>query len=148
MSGAAIEPGEIARQAMTLAGVPFRLHGRDPATGLDCIGLFAAACTGAGITLRVPNGYLIRSTRLPPDIAAIAASCGFRPASGAAEAGDVLMLRPGSCQFHLAIVAPGGALVHADAGLGRVVIMPGPPPWPIIHHWRLIAPSRGMSWQR
>ena len=37
-SGAAI-----AAAARALVGVPFRLQGRDPALGLDCVGLVGAA---------------------------------------------------------------------------------------------------------
>ena len=50
--------------------------------------------------------------------------------------GDVLLLRPGPAQVHLAIVGAGG-LIHAHAGLGRIVLTPPPLPWPIERHWRL-----------
>ena len=41
-SGAAI-----AAAARALVGVPFRLQGRDPALGLDCVGLVGAAMRAA-----------------------------------------------------------------------------------------------------
>ena len=40
--------GALAEAALGLLGVPFRLHGRDPATGLDCVGLVAEALRRAG----------------------------------------------------------------------------------------------------
>ena len=42
-SGAAI-----AAAARALVGVPFRLQGRDPVLGLDCVGLVGAAMRAAG----------------------------------------------------------------------------------------------------
>jgi murein DD-endopeptidase / murein LD-carboxypeptidase len=50
-------------------------------------------------------------------------------------AGDLLLMRSGPGRLHLAIEAPGG-IVHADAGLGRVVERPGPPPWPVLARFR------------
>jgi murein DD-endopeptidase / murein LD-carboxypeptidase len=34
-------------------------------------------------------------------------------------------------------VSSTGGLVHAHAGLGKVVVTPAPLPWPIERHWRL-----------
>ena len=51
---------DLARAALGLKGAPFRLHGRDPATGLDCIGLFAVAMARAGRPVALPNGYALR----------------------------------------------------------------------------------------
>ena len=42
----------------------------------------------------------------------------------------------GPMQFHLSI-AVGDGLVHADAGIGRVVLRPGAPPWPVLARWRV-----------
>ncbi len=51
------------------------------------------------------------------------------------RAGDLLMMRSGPGQVHLGIWT-GGSLIHADAGLGRVVERPGEPPWPVTGMWR------------
>lgn len=126
----------LARAAEALAGTRFRLHGRDPATGLDCIGLLAAALAAIGRAAPLPTGYALRSHRLPA-LDGIAAACGLAEAQGALRPGDVMMLRVGPCQHHLAIAARGGGLVHAHAGLRRVVVMPGPPGWPVLRRWRL-----------
>jgi cell wall-associated NlpC family hydrolase len=132
MSGPAL-----AAAAEALVGTPFRLHGRDPASGLDCIGVFAAAMAGMGRPIAVPNGYAMRLR----DIAAfrpLAAGFGFTEAAGEILPGDVLMFTVGPVQFHLGIAAPRGGLVHAHAGLRRVVIGPASADWQPAGHWRFI----------
>lgn len=132
MSGAAL-----ACAAEALVGTRFRLHGRDPAGGLDCIGLFAAAMAGIGRPIAAPNGYAPRLR----DLAAfrpLAATWGFAEAEGAPEPGDVLMFGVGPVQFHLAIAAHDGLFVHAHAGLRRVVLGPAGTDWRPAGHWRLI----------
>ena len=52
------------------------------------------------------------------------------------EAGDLLLCVSGPGQLHLAIQVEGG-IVHADAGLRRVVERPGEIPWPVVGAWRL-----------
>lgn len=131
MSGTAL-----AAAAEALAGTRFRLHGRDPATGLDCIGLLAAALRAIGREAVLPSGYPLRTHRLP-DPAIWAEACGFVAAEGAARAGDVLLLRAGPCQVHFAIVLDRARIVHAHAGRGRVIIEPGPPGGTVVAHWRL-----------
>lgn len=132
MSGEAL-----ARAAEALAGSRFRLHGRDPATGLDCLGLLAVALAAIGRPAPLPTGYGLRSQRLA-GVEAAAAACGFGEATGARLPGDVLLLRPGPCQHHLAIAATVGRVVHAHAGLRRVVVAPELPGWPLLRRWRLI----------
>ena len=51
--------------------------------------------------------------------------------------GDLLLVRPGPAQVHLLVVGPSGDLIHAHAGLGRVVATPPPCPWSTLRHWRL-----------
>jgi cell wall-associated NlpC family hydrolase len=126
----------LAEAAQTLVGTRFRLHGRDPATGLDCIGLLAAAMGQIGRPLPLPSGYPLRLSDLTawlPD----PAECGFALASEPYHRGDVVMLRPGPAQYHLAIAASDGGWVHAHAGLRRVIHDPCLPTGPITHHWRL-----------
>lgn len=129
---------QLAAAAASLAGAPFRLHGRDPATGLDCIGVLAIALAAAGRRGRLPNDYTLRN-RILPDTSQIAKLCGFIPVLDRIETGDVVICHVGPCQFHFAIALGGNRFVHAHAGLARVVITPGPLPWPIIQHWRLSA---------
>lgn len=131
MNGAAL-----AQAAAALVGTRFRLQGRDPQSGLDCIGLLGAAMTKIGRTLSLPSGYPLRISNLHlwlPD----PVCCGFAPVDGPASSGDVVLLVPGPAQFHLAIAGPGSGWIHAHAGLRRVVCQPQIPEGRILHHWRL-----------
>jgi cell wall-associated NlpC family hydrolase len=132
MSGAAL-----ADAAAALAGSRFRLHGRDPATGLDCVGLLAAALAAIGRPARLPTGYALRACELT-GLDGIVAASGFADCADAPSPGDVVLVRPGPAQHHLAIVLRGDRFVHAHAGLRRVVIAPAPLAWPILRRWRLL----------
>ncbi|WP_068094957.1 NlpC/P60 family protein [Novosphingobium rosa] len=125
----------LAGAAASLIGSPFRLHGRDPQTGLDCLGLVGAALGMAGRPLALPHNYALRMRGIDP-LLPLADSAGLLPAEGAPEAGDVLLLHVGPCQFHLGIVARDLGLIHAHAGLRRVVHSPDPQ-GAIIARWRL-----------
>lgn len=129
-------PLALARAAQALDGCPFRLHGRVPATGLDCIGLLTAALAAIGRPCALPNGYRLRNrdaAALLPEPVAL----GFVLGCGPVEPGDVLLLQPGPAQFHLAIALEQGRFVHAHAGIGRVVTKAGELPWPVFERWRL-----------
>lgn len=119
---------EIVAAARALIGVRFRLHGRVPERGLDCVGLAALVLGRVA-----PVGYGLRSG----DEARAAdwlRAAGLRWVEGARD-GDLALVRPGPLQLHLMILVPGGH-VHAHAGLGRVVEMPGASPWPVLGYWR------------
>lgn len=127
---------DLADAAEGLLGAPFRLHGRDPRTGLDCIGLLAAALRCCGRAVQLPTGYSLRlcdpSAWLPDP-----GTCGFLAACLPFQPGDAVLLRLSPVQFHLAIHARREGWVHAHAGLRRVVLQPVLPPGDIVHHWRL-----------
>jgi cell wall-associated NlpC family hydrolase len=127
----------LAGAAEALVGTPFRLHGRDPASGLDCIGVFAAAMAASNRPVAVPNGYALRLRDLSA-FEPLAGGFGFAEVAGPALPGDVLMFAVGPVQFHLGIAARGGGLVHAHAGLRRVVLGAPGPDWQPAGHWRLI----------
>lgn len=129
-------PLRLARAAEALEGSPFRLHGRDPATGLDCIGLLGAAMARTGRPIDLPSGYPWRLRELAQWLPS-AQSCGFAEANGDFRPGDVVLLTPGPAQFHLAIAVRDMRWVHAHAGLRRVVIAAELPAGPIAAHWRL-----------
>lgn len=118
--------------ARDLIGAPFRLHGRS-ARGVDCVGLAAMAYRRAGHGAREPEGYGLRSGN-EARAREWLARAGLKPVAEG-RPGDVALVRPGPLQLHLMIVVPGGH-VHAHAGIGRVVEMPGASPWPVIGHWR------------
>ncbi|MBX7494453.1 C40 family peptidase [Qipengyuania sp. 6B39] len=126
----------LADAAETLVGTPFRLHGRSPVHGVDCVGLVACALTLCGREPRPPSGYQLRNC----DIAAhldFAHRNGFEPVAGRTVRGDLLLVTPGPAQHHLLVSLGTSDFIHAHAGLRRVVRTIGTPQWPILNHWRL-----------
>lgn len=131
----------LAQAALDHVGCRFRLHGRDPDTGLDCVGLVAAALAALGRPVQIPRGYPLRPGAVP-ELARLARLHGFVPAAGAPQPGDLWVTRPGPGQVHVAIVDPTGTgLVEAHAGLGRVVISPLTAASAAGQGWRLIPAS-------
>jgi murein DD-endopeptidase / murein LD-carboxypeptidase len=125
----------IATRAMTLLGAPFRLHGRSPETGLDCVGVVAACLFEVGYRFETPNDYRIRGD-FEGRAQAFFTDSKFRNVDdGSWMAGDILLLRPGPRHIHFAVLAHVGA-VHAHVGLGRVVLTPLPLPYGNITQWR------------
>ena len=114
-------------------GTRFRLHGRTPGFALDCVGVVLVAA--AAVPLALPALPAYRLTGLLPDIAAILAGIGATEIA-APQAGDLLVIAPAPGQRHFAIVTPTG-LVHAHAGLDRVVEGPVDPAWRVMQAWRL-----------
>lgn len=117
-----------AERAARLIGTRFRPQGRDPALGLDCLGLIVTA--HALPEGEVPGDYRLRGNHLDALLAG-AARRFRRVAPAAARTGDVLVMEAGVNQLHLAIRTAAG-FVHADARLGRVVETPGAPPWAVL----------------
>lgn len=132
----------LAAAAASLIGVRFRLHGRDPATGLDCVGLVAEAMRRSGTEPIVPEGYRLRT--LTVDSLLPFAKANRLEAAHSAENAEVLLVMVSPVQPHLMISVPGG-FIHAHAGIGRVTFLPGNPAWPLAAAWRLpiSTPSHG-----
>jgi lipoprotein Spr len=127
----------VAQAARELIGVQFRPQGRDRLYGLDCVGVVTEALTRAGHPISVRNNYSQRGGD-PDAVATAMAEAGLRCiGEGAGGAGDIVLMRTGPAQLHLGIVTAGG-IVHADAGLRRVVETPGAPRWPIIGRWQIV----------
>lgn len=118
--------------ARSLVGVRFRPQGRDPSSGLDCVGLVASAH-------RVPVGEIPRNYRLRghhvPLARSILRSHFHEVSPSSAREGDVLLLQVASEQVHLAVHC-GASFIHADAKLQRIVEVPGEPPWPLLGVFR------------
>jgi hypothetical protein len=120
---------------MTLLGAPFRLHGRSPETGLDCVGVVAACLFAADYRFETPTDYRLRGD-FEGRAHAFFADSRFRNVDdGSWIAGDILLLRPGPRHIHFAVLAHVAA-VHAHVGLGRVVLTPLPLPYGNITQWR------------
>lgn len=129
---------KIAQTAHSLCGTDFRLHGRDPADGLDCIGLAELCLASSGIECESPNGYSIRGGSQDSFDKAMT-ELGFTKFSpdSRLEDGDVVLARPSPVQWHFLVRSQSG-FVHAHAGLGKVVFTPGKSPWPIVAIYRLL----------
>ena len=119
---------EIVARARALIGTRFRAQGRR-GDGVDCVGLVAAALGRSGVR----RDYALRGGCLEA-LRAELVGAELQPAQ-VAQAGDVLVVRAGAGQLHLGIWT-GDGLVHADAGLRRVVERPGEVPWPVVGVWR------------
>ena len=128
----------LATAAEELVGGRFRLHGRDPATGLDCVGVLAVASEKTGRKAPVPISYALKMRNVD-QFTRLAGICGFETVTGPVEPGDVVLFHVGPCQYHLAIAASDGGFIHAHAGLRRVIHSVRLPDWPVEQHWRIIA---------
>lgn len=117
----------VVARARAMLGVRFRAQGRDPALGLDCVGLIAVALPARTL----PRDYRLRTGAFPADAvpAGLTACDGERP-------GDILLCRVSPAQLHLAVRSDGG-VIHADATARRVVERPGAVPWPVEAAWRV-----------
>lgn len=127
----------LAEAAQGLVGCAFRFHGRDPATGLDCVGVLSAALERIGRGVEAPMDYRLRGGCLQR-FDGWASACGLREIDGVGpdRPGDILLCEPSPGQFHVMIVGV-NQLVHAHVGLGRVVASPLPVPWPIRRRWQI-----------
>lgn len=130
-----MNPDRLAAAARALVGTRFRPRGRDPSTGLDCVGVLAAAFSACGVVDRLPRDYPLRHRRAP-ETGALAAGLGLVACTRPPAAGDVLMLRVDPLQFHFAIATGPATIVHAHAALQRVVEGPLPAGWPLAGQWR------------
>lgn len=115
-------------------GTRFRAQGRRIGLGLDCVGVALLAAAGAGVTLGPVPAYALGG--LHDDVlAATLRALGCRRVRRP-RPGDVVeyALAPG--HRHLALISEAG-IIHAHAGLGRVVEGPAPADWPVVAHWAL-----------
>jgi murein DD-endopeptidase / murein LD-carboxypeptidase len=81
----------------------------------------------------VPRGYSVR-TADGASVGALIDAAGLKRVRRDPATGDLVLLKSGPAQCHLVVMTDAG-FVHADAGIGRVVETPGPPPWPVIAIW-------------
>ena len=128
--------------ATHLIGTPFRLHGRAAVSGLDCVGLVVAALAATGARPVAPSGYSLRNLTVNQWLH-FAEQSGLAPSSGPVCAGDVLLIALNHCQHHLAIAVNDTSVIHAHAGLRRVVCQPFEPTWRIFAKWRPARTTKG-----
>lgn len=133
MTGEYLTLGKAAEQ---LVGCRFRLHGLDPATGLDCVGLVHASLVAIGLRPVPPRGYGLRNIAIDQWLE-FAARSGLEPARGLPGDDEVLLASLGYGQHHLMITTGTNAAIHAHAGLGRVVRQPRDPAMCILARWQV-----------
>jgi cell wall-associated NlpC family hydrolase len=119
-------------RARALVGTRFRLQGRDPRTGLDCVGLVLEAC-GLPRDL-VRRDYRMRGNHLDEAVRELARTF-RRIGRSRARPGDLVLMSVADDQLHFGLLTERG-FVHADAGLGLIAERPGTPPWPVLGHFR------------
>lgn len=133
----------IADAAMACIGAPFRLHGRDVKTGLDCLGvaLFALRAVRPipalpdNYTLRGPGKKTMQQWARQSGLLPVAAQSS-RPNNG--MPGDIILVAPAAGQSHLLVMTKTG-FVHAHLGCGKTIAVRGNTPWPECARWRLSA---------
>jgi len=120
-----------ASAAHSLVGTPYRLYGRDPSTGLDCVGFVLAALRLAGrVPVEIPT-YGLRNACIERHLA-LARRNGFSPI-----AGDLLLTRSGCAQHHLIVSLGSAGFAHAHAGVRKIVCEEKLLDFPVTAHWRL-----------
>lgn len=136
---------DLERAARELVGIPFKLHGRDCLTGLDCVGVIAEVLRKIGVHPVVPDGYSLRNN-------CVTRFLGFASDNrliSTAGRGQIVLCMVNPVQPHLLVRVTGG-FVHANASLRRVTFLPDPLPWPICQEWvldpSLEHPKRNGNW--
>jgi murein DD-endopeptidase / murein LD-carboxypeptidase len=108
-------------------GARFRLQGRQPETGLDCIGLIIWSAKRAGLVVPDAQDYLLSDNPARLDAGLLAAPIvPIDPATIAA--GDIVRLLSNGQPLHLAICGS-ESLIHADIKCRKVVEQRLTPAW-------------------
>jgi hypothetical protein len=135
-------PMRLGEAALRLAGCPFRLHGRDPATGLDCVGVVFASLAAIGRSPVAPVGYRLRNLTIDHWLD-LAERSELELSPGPVGADEVLLMTLGYGQHHLMITTWPNKVIHAHAGLRRVVCHRRDPANCISAKWRIAHPKEG-----
>ena len=116
-------------------GRPFRLYGRTPESGFDCVGLVAWCCLQSGMRPVLPRTYALRNTRAS-FVEPFLSKSGFAPVFERESASDLIVVRTGPSQVHFMVAGCDGHFVHAHAGL-RKVVRTDTLQWPVIARWHI-----------
>lgn len=134
-------PG-LGEAAAALVGCRFRLHGLDPASGLDCVGLVYASLVSMGRHPVAPRGYGLRNLSIDHWLE-FAERSGLEPAGEGPGPDQVLLVDLGYGQHHLMISTGEDEVIHAHAGLSRVVKHRRDPASRVRARWQVRPTSRG-----
>lgn len=129
----------IAKAALQCVGVPFRLHGRDLAKGLDCVGVALHALGTVRKISPPPDDYHLHGPG-EQTVQKWAANSGLLPllSHHPHGPGDIILVAPAPGQSHLLILT-GTGFVHAHLGARKTIAVRGVNPWPERMRWRLSA---------
>lgn len=106
-----------------LVGVPFLEGGRDPAVGVDCLGIVLLGLHRLGIEAEDPwsalktewhRGWRPRDLDVPVGWATVKVGAPMQP-------GDVLGYGPGSTVDHVALLLPAGLVLQSTKQSGSVL---------------------------
>jgi cell wall-associated NlpC family hydrolase len=110
---------KFAQAAQDCLGARFRLQGRDPATGLDCVGLIVWCAQVCGLTVSHQPAYTLTSR--PDALLRELEATGFqRQEKLLPTPGDVIVFNMDNALNHVAIATRNG-MTHADMRFRRVV---------------------------
>ena len=115
-------------------GTRFRPQGRHIGIGLDCVGVALLAAAGAGLNLGLVPAYALGGDH-DGLLGDTLRQLGLRQVRKSRPA-DLIEYALGPGHRHLALLTDRGIL-HAHAGLGRVVEGPAPVDWPVAACWAL-----------
>ncbi len=118
-----------------MVGVPFRMHGRDPGIGLDCVGLIGAAMERAGLTPTLPRRYDLRNRSGIEAFLPMAEQSGLKSSRFPPARNDIVLYGLEGFQHHLAVSLGQHRIVHAHAGLRRVLVSTPNNDWRILKVW-------------
>ena len=127
-------PSVIVARARACVGAKFRPQGRNPAYGLDCVGLVRWALGPIGQAALVPCDYALSGSGLAERAeAGLARAGGVRVRLG--EPGNIALFEPARGQGHMAVVSDLG-VIQAHLGVRKVVEGPADPAWVTRSMWR------------
>ena len=129
------DAGTVAAAAARCIGTPFRPQGRTPGLALDCADVVIVALAAVNRFVIDLHGYRLHGNFEDKVVEALR-SVGCHTTKNGSRAGDILLFRVAPLQFHLAVSSV-SALIHAHAGVGRVVESPANPDWVIVARFRL-----------
>ena len=127
---------QLAEAAASFLGAPFRLYGRDAKHGLDCVGLVITRLRAIGIEPAIPVGYGLRNRSIERWLSH-ADQSSLVTVKAPILPGDILLVRSGPHQQHLMIAEHEATVIHAHAGLRRVVREPFEWRTTCLNQWRL-----------
>ncbi len=104
---------------------------------MDCIGLLADALESVGFKGTIPANYGLRGNFEETAQAFFQAESFMAADRHVPFLGEFAIAIIAPRQMHFIIYANDG-FVHAHAGLRRVVLTPGPSPWPLLGRWSYI----------